>query len=84
MTQEFIIADNTIKYANGNNPINERMLYGGEPGHWSRKIELAKKYPTAETAVVDAKILYAELPVKIFVIQQVQNGVNLGEVPFQI
>lgn len=84
MSQEFIIADNTIKYANGNNPLNERMLYGGEPGHWSRKMELAKKYPTAEAAIIDAKTLHAELPVKIFVFEQIGNGFNLGEVPFQI
>ena len=82
MSQEFIIADNTIKYADGNNPLNERLLWGGEPGHWSRKLELVKRYLDATDAIAAAKVLHAESPVKIFVIKQVPNGFNIGEVPF--
>jgi hypothetical protein len=81
MSKDFIIADNSIKYANGTNPVNERMLYGGE-GQWSRNMGLVKKYPDAESAIIDAKILQLENPVKIFMLETLPNGFNLVEVPF--
>lgn len=84
MSQEFIIADNTIKYGNGSNPLNERLLYGGAADQWSRNMELAKKYLAAESAIVDAKILYADAPVKIFVLDRDGNQFRLGELAFQI
>jgi hypothetical protein len=83
MSREFIIADNVMRYANGRNPLDERLLYGGE-SHWSRKLALAKKYPDAEAAIVDAKVLHAEVPVKIFMLEAMPNGFNLAEVQVQL
>jgi hypothetical protein len=82
MPQEFIIADDTAKYLNASNPLNERLLYSGDE-LWSRNLDLAKKYSDINEAVKQALIFHAELPVKVFMVEMVPNGFNMAEVHFQ-
>ena len=79
MKQLFIIVDDTIKYVNAQNPLDERLLYV-DTDIWSRDFELAHKFTSAKSAIDIAKELHAILPVKIFAIESVPNGFNLSEV----
>ena len=79
--KEYIILDNTIKYNNAQNIIDERMLYCGDD-LWSRQLDKAHKYKDPESAIAAAKVMKETLPVKVFMIEPVPNGLNFSEVVF--
>lgn len=79
--KEYIILDNTIKYNNAQNIIDERMLYRGEE-LWGRGLDKAHKYKDPESAIAAAKVLREVLPVKVFMLEPIPNGINFAEVNF--
>lgn len=79
--KEYIILDNTIKYNNAQNIIDERMLYREEE-LWGRGLDKAHKYKDVESAIAVAKVLREVLPVRIFMIEPIPNGINFAEVNF--
>lgn len=81
MNQYFIIADNTIKFNNGKNIIDERLIYAGE-GFWYRDFEKAFKYPDATAAITEAKKLNIENSVKVYIVNRNGPAVNVAEVQF--
>lgn len=81
MKQDYIIADASLKYMNAKNPLEESLLYDGTSG-WSRNLNIAFKYSTAELAIEQARILQKEAPVKVLLLQTEGNRIGIAEVKF--
>lgn len=81
MKQEYIIADASIKYMNAKNPLEESLLYDGTNG-WSRNLNNAFKYATADLAIERARVLQKEAPVKVLLVQTDGNRIGVGEIKF--
>ena len=81
MTQEYVIADASIKYMNARNPLEESILYVDD-NTWVRSLEKAKKFADASSAVEVARKLNTDLPVKVLLIQNEGNRIGVGEIKF--
>lgn len=81
MKQEFIIIDNTIKYNNPKDPLDERMKFCGD-NNWSRRLEQAIKYADVNIAIQAARELALQGAVRVLVLQYNGNAINVGEVNY--
>jgi hypothetical protein len=81
ITAGFYIVDDTIKYMQARNILEERLIFNGTDG-WSRDWKAAFRYETAELAIERARALQTEAPVKILQIQPNGNNIGVGEIRF--
>jgi hypothetical protein len=81
MTPEYIIADATVKYMNAKNPLEESLYYVHE-NSWCKDFNKATKYADSNAAIEQARVLNAELPVKILLVKNEGHRIGVGEIKF--
>lgn len=81
MTPGYYIMDKSVKYMNARNPLEEGLFYDGVSS-WTRNLNAALAYSTAELAVEKARALQNEAPVKVLYIQINGNNIGVGEIQF--
>ena len=81
MTPEYIIADATVKYMAVRNPLEESLFYGDD-NQWVKNYNKAKKYTDSNAAIEQARLLNAELPVKVLLVQNEGHRIGVGEIKF--
>lgn len=77
----FYIIDNSVKYMNARNPLEEGLIYNGNEG-WVRDWNLGYRYSSASEAIEKARVLRVEAPVKVLQIQTNGNNIGVGEIQF--
>ena len=81
MTTGYYVMDKSVKYMNARNPLEEGLFYDGT-SNWSRNLNYAFAYNSAESAVEKARVLQKEAPVKVLHIQVNGNNISVGEIQF--